>query len=72
MAKQEMKNNHGGNSASIENISTLGVETDLFIGLPETRVITLPLHMVWMIEGYIKFMSWSANIHAIRGPSNVQ
>ncbi|KAK4269680.1 hypothetical protein QN277_022806 [Acacia crassicarpa] len=43
LAKQAREKNDGENAASLESSPTSEVETDLFIGLPETRGITLPL-----------------------------
>ncbi|KAI9113002.1 hypothetical protein K1719_015934 [Acacia pycnantha] len=45
LAKQAREKNDVENAASLENSPTSEVETDLFIGLPETRDITLPLHV---------------------------
>ncbi|XP_028801170.1 MADS-box protein SOC1-like [Neltuma alba] len=46
LAKQARGKNHCENPASLENSPTSEVETNLFIGLPETRGITLPPHVV--------------------------
>ena len=45
MTRQAREKNHGENPASLENSPTSEVETDLFIGLPETRGITLLRHV---------------------------
>ncbi|KAI9112997.1 hypothetical protein K1719_015929 [Acacia pycnantha] len=46
LAKQARETNDGENAASLENSPTSEVETELFIGLPETRGITLPIHVL--------------------------
>ncbi|KAI9113004.1 hypothetical protein K1719_015936 [Acacia pycnantha] len=46
LAKQAREKNDGENAASLENSPTSEVETELFIGLPETRGITLPIHVL--------------------------
>ncbi|KAK4269681.1 hypothetical protein QN277_022807 [Acacia crassicarpa] len=47
LAKQAREKNDGENAASLENRPTSEVETDLLIGLPETRGITLPIHVLY-------------------------